>query len=54
MNDYMQALHQRFFREGKPIAHNPFAQRFKQFLWDNDLRKICLHDLRHTCASALI
>ena len=31
-----------------------FTQCFKQFLRDNDLREIRLHDLRHTCASVLI
>lgn len=41
-------------REGKPVAPNYFTQCFKQFLRDNDLREIRLHDLRHTCASVLI
>ena len=41
-------------REGKPVAPNYFTQCFKQFLRDNDLREIRLHDLRHTCASILI
>lgn len=41
-------------REGKPIAPNYFTQCFKQFLQDNGLREIRLHDLRHTCASVLI
>ena len=41
-------------REGEPVAPNYFTQCFKQFLRDNDLREIRLHDLRHTCASVLI
>ena len=41
-------------REGKPIAPNYFTQCFKQFLRDNGLREIRLHDLRHTCASVLV
>jgi len=41
-------------REGKPIAPNYFTQCFKQFLRDNSLREIRLHDLRHTCASVLV
>lgn len=41
-------------RDGKPIAPNYFTQCFKQFLRDNGLREIRLHDLRHTCASVLI
>lgn len=41
-------------RESKPVAPNYFTQCFKQFLRDNGLREIRLHDLRHTCASLLI
>ena len=41
-------------REGEPVAPNYFTQCFKQFLRDNDLREIRLHDLRHTCASLLL
>lgn len=41
-------------REGLPIAPGYFSQSFKQFLRENGLREIRLHDLRHTCASLLI
>ena len=41
-------------REGKPVEPNYLSQCFKQFLRDNVLREIRLHDLRHTCASILV
>jgi integrase len=41
-------------REGNPLAPNEFTRSFKQFLLNNGLREIRLHDLRHTCASILI
>lgn len=39
---------------GEPIMPNDLTHGFKQFLRDNGLREIRLHDLRHTCASILI
>lgn len=35
-------------REGKPVAPNYFTQCFKQFLRDNDLREIRLHEGKHS------
>ena len=45
-NDYVIVM-----EDGKPFRPNYLSELFGQFLADNDLPKIVLHELRHTFAS---
>jgi integrase len=40
--------------DGNPFIHGSYSHKFAQFLTDNGLRQIRLHDLRHTNTSLML